>query len=345
MNIVIMAGGKGTRFWPRSTCDLPKQFIALHSERSLIQETVNRFTSTSFAREEQIYIAAPSVYLPLITEQLPHIPPSQLIIEPQQRDTAACMALTALTFLQQNKDDPLVFVPSDQWVSDSEAFRAAISTASRVAERERTIATIGAVPDRAETGFGYLETSGPAHTSEGSIPQGQFYKVSRFLEKPTERIAAELITNPSVYWNCGIWIWRPSTIAYYMARHAPGVWNTLVNGYDELGEAYKAVPSLSIDYAVMEHTESIYCVPVSCGWDDLGSWSALRRHIKADGGGNVIRGDVHTAEAYNNTIDIDQAALIIGVSDLIIVSTPNGLLICPRSEEPRLKDWLKERLN
>ena len=340
MNVVIMAGGKGTRFWPRSVDTMPKQFLHFHSNKTLIQETVDRFRKIVPA--SNLFIAVPERYLHLVEEQLPGFSANQLIVEPQQKDTAACIALAASRFIRSGDDAPVVFVPSDQYVAEDEPFLEAVRVAVTTAEQPGAIATLGIEPSRPETGFGYLQTS-PDIRSDGQ-PAG-VRRVLRFLEKPSEERAAHLIAEPDVYWNSGIFVCRPSTIADSLARFQPAIWNSLQEHPGDDEAAYAAMPQLSIDYAVMELADSLYCIPVRCGWDDIGSWAALRRHLAPDSGGNVIKGSASLAESTGNIIFIeDKEALIVGVRDLIVVSTATGLLICPKSEEPRLKTWLKQTL-
>ncbi|UVI31689.1 mannose-1-phosphate guanylyltransferase [Paenibacillus spongiae] len=339
MNIVIMAGGRGTRFWPRSTASMPKQFLPFHSDRTLIQETAARFLK--LVPGSRLYAAVPDRYLPLLARQLPDMPPNQYIIEPEQKDTAACMALAALRFLDQGDDSPLVFVPSDQYVSDERAFLAAIEQAAAAACLDDAIVTLGIEPDRPETGFGYLRTLDKSSDMAKNMPQGVL-RVVQFLEKPDAGRAAELIRESGIYWNSGIFVWRPSTIASSLQRYQPQLWNILRSHPHDAAAAYAQMPALSIDYAVMEQAQSIYCIPVRCGWDDIGSWAALERHLTPDSSGNIRHGEepIVLPNATGNTVFADRQALIVGVHDLIIVSTPHGLLVCPKAEEAKLKTWL-----
>ncbi|WP_127534106.1 mannose-1-phosphate guanylyltransferase [Paenibacillus kobensis] len=341
MNVVIMAGGKGTRFWPRSVDRVPKQFLSFITDETLLQQTVARFRQ--LVPENRLFIAAPSVYMPLVLSQLPGLLPEQTIIEPEQKDTAAAIALTAHTMLARDDDSPIVFVPADQFIQDETRFLAAIENAAHAAQTSRTIVTLGIRPGRPDTGFGYMELEPADPQDPPSIePSFHVHRVAKFLEKPNTETAVQLISKPNVLWNSGIFVWRPSTIAYHMAASAPELWQPLEDYPDNTAAAYAAMPKLSIDYAVMEKAETIYCIPVDCGWDDIGSWSAFRRHRTADGSGNVMQGPVRLLNSEGNTVYTEIETLLIGVSDLIVVSTPHGLLVCHRSEEPRLKYWLNQ---
>lgn len=334
MNIVIMAGGKGTRFWPRSVDALPKQFLQFHSSQTLIQETVARFRQ--LVPDNQLYIAAPARYISLLNEQLPDFPNQQLIVEPEQKDTAACIALAAFQLLRAGDNEPVVFVPSDQHVADNTTFFTAVELAAKTACLEGAIVTLGIKPNRPETGFGYLKTE-----TAGTPP---ILQVTRFMEKPTKERAAELLKESGIYWNSGIFVCRPSTIARCLEALQPDIWKSLLLHPLDTAAAYALMPKLSIDYAVMEHAESMYCIPVECGWDDIGSWAAISRLSAADSNGNVIQGEPSLIHSTGNTIFVedDKQVLLIGVHDLIVISTPGGLLICPKTEEPHLKTWLKQ---
>lgn len=336
MKIVIMAGGKGTRFWPLSTEQAPKQFLSFHSEQTLIQETVSRFRA--FVPDSRLFVAVPRRYLPIIQEQLPDLAPQQLIVEPRQKDTAACIALAAFRFLQAGDDEPVAFIPADQYIADQAAYLAAISAAAEIALRPNAIVTLGIKPSRPETGFGYLLTA-PAAEAEHTAPGALL--VNRFVEKPPEELARQLIGEADVYWNSGILVCRPGTIARCIETYEPAIWNSLAANPQDHDAAYAGMPRVSIDYAVMERAHTLYCLPLDCGWDDIGSWASMRRQLKPDSAGNVSKGSAVLPESAGNIVFVEgKPAVVIGVNDLIIVSTANGLLVCPKSEEPSLKKWL-----
>ncbi|UQZ86259.1 Alginate biosynthesis protein AlgA [Paenibacillus konkukensis] len=339
MKIVIMAGGKGTRIWPRSADDLPKQFLPFLSEQSLIQETVDRFRG--FVPSSRLFIALPQRYLPIARQQLPDIPPHMLIVEPEQKDTAACVALAAFRFLQAGDDEPVAFIPSDQYVGDKEVLLTSLTAAEKTALTLDAIVTLGIMPTRPDTSYGYLLTSAAA--AADAVP-AETRQVARFVEKPSAERARELISDPNVYWNSGIIVARPATLRRSIELHEPAIWDCLTRHPHDPAAAYAGMPKLSIDHAVMERAEKIYCIPVECGWDDVGSWTSLPRHTALDNDGNAIRGDAELIRSAGNIVYVEGGpALIIGVNDLIVASTSSGLLICPKSEEPRLKSWLSSR--
>jgi len=337
MNIMIMAGGKGTRFWPRSIKTIPKQFLSFGPGPTLIQQTVDRFRR--LVSDERLFIAAPTAHVPLVISQLPSLSTQQILSEPEQKGTAACIAYTAYSMLAKGDDRPIVFVPADQYIADDDIYLAAIEHAAQAAAADNAIVTLGIRPDRPDTGFGYMELEADkAGTNAGD----EWHKVKRFLEKPDAATAEMLINQSNVYWNSGIVAWRPSSIMHHLILTEPALWRPFIEHNGDAALAYADCPELSIDYAVLEKTNEIRCIPVDCGWDDIGSWAAFRRHHASDSFGNVTQGAIRLFESEGNTVYSETETLLIGVSDLIVVSTPHGLLVCHRSEEPRLKHWLNE---
>lgn len=337
MNIMIMAGGKGTRFWPRSVKTIPKQFLSFGSGPTLIQQTVDRFRR--LVPDERLFIAAPTAHVPLVINQLPSLSTEQIFTEPEQKGTAACIAYAAYSMLAKGDDRPIVFVPADQYIADDDIYLAAIEQAAEAAAADNSIVTLGIRPDRPDTGFGYMELE--AEETEEDAGDA-LHKVKRFLEKPNAATAEMLIKQHNVYWNSGIVAWRPSSIMHHIGLREPALWQPFIDHEGDAALAYANIPELSIDYAVLEKTDEIRCIPIDCGWDDIGSWAAFRRHHASDSFGNVAQGAIRLFESEGNTVYSETETLLIGVSDLIVVSTPHGLLVCHRSEEPRLKHWLNE---
>lgn len=332
MKIVIMAGGKGTRFWPRSVGTKPKQFLALTSERTMIQQTYWQFRE--WLPKEDIYILTTLYYSPLILEQIPELDHEQLIIEPDQRDTGPCIALSALHFLSRGMDDVLVTTPSDHYIPEGNALKEALIEAAEAAESSSSIITLGVVPTRPETGYGYIETSAEAW-------RGNVYPVKRFIEKPSLDRAQQLFHQKNYYWNSGIFIWKPSTIAKNMKQFQSHLWNTLSNNMDDLERVYPQLDKISIDYAVLEKSDQIYNIPVHFTWDDIGSWTSMERVHPVDQDGNIIFGEVSSVSSSNNIIYSEQQkTIVIGLEGLIVVSTKDGLLVCRKTDEQKIKEAL-----
>jgi len=329
MKVVIMAGGKGMRFWPRSVEERPKQFLALTSHESMLQQTYHRFCK--HMDPSDIYIVTGSTYVSLVQEQLPSLQPECLIIEPEQRDTGPSLALTARYFLQQQLDDVLVTTPSDQYIPDDDALMEALLEAEQIAKQGESIVTLGIMPTRPETGYGYIQAA--------STPAvGQAKRVLKFVEKPNEERAKELMLETNMYWNSGIFIWKPSTIDNNMKRFQPDMWGTLWSADASFDEVYAALPKISVDYAILEKAESVYTIPVHFVWDDVGSWTSLERIYPKDEHGNLALGKVHTLDTSNSIVYTEhQKVVVIGVEDLIIVSTKSGLLVCRKADEQKIK--------
>lgn len=335
MIAVIMAGGKGTRFWPRSTVAKPKQFLTLASEdATMLQQTYARFRSC--LPEENVYVAVSENYLPIVREQLPELGENRIIIEPDQRDTAPCIALTASYFMRLERDEVLVTAPSDQYIPDTEELMEALRAAERAASHDGVVVTLGIVPTRAETGYGYIETIEDAR-HEGKLGE-RIKEVKAFIEKPTKEKAEKLIELPNMYWNSGIFIWKPSTIAGYMTKYQPQMWSVFDLKEEEFRQSYARLPKLSIDYALVEKLERLYTIPIEFEWDDVGTWTSLERIFTTDGDGNLLLGSIYPFGTRNSIIYTEQQLVVaIGVEDLIIVSTEEGLLICRKSDEQNVK--------
>ncbi len=333
MKVVILAGGKGTRFWPKSVEEKPKQFLNLVSDQTMLQLTYHRFSS--YIPAQNIFIVTTKSYLSLVLEQLPEINPGCLIIEPEPRDTGPCIALAALHFLRQNDDEVIVTTPSDHYVADEDRFFEALFAAEEIAKLKHSIVTLGIKPTRPETGYGYIETT-PSKIGDRVL------SAKSFIEKPPLEQALSLFNRPDIFWNSGIFIWKPSTISHYMKLHQKDMWNLLADSPDP-EQVYARLPKISIDYAIMEHADEVYTIPAAFSWDDLGSWSSLQRVHAADKNGNVTFGDVHVVDTANSIIYSELFQTItVGMRDCIIVATENGFLVCHKSAEQRIKEIFKE---
>lgn len=332
MKVVIMAGGKGTRFWPRSVERKPKQFLSLTSKETMLQVTYGRFRK--WLPRESIYVVTTKTYRSLVEQQLPDLPADHIIEEPAPRDTGPCVALTANFFLRREEDEVIVTAPSDQYIPDDEALMKALWKAEQRAESDLAIVTLGVIPTRAETGYGYIEAE---ESAEG------IRRVRRFIEKPSHEKAQELILQPNMYWNSGIFIWKPSTIAFYMKLYQASIWKRIDLPGDTWKEGYSELPKISVDYAVLEKADTIWTVPVDFEWDDVGLWTSLERIHGTDEHGNLAEGPIRFLHSFNNIVFTDKAkTVVIGAADLIIVSTGEGLLVCHKSDEQLIKQVLQE---
>lgn len=334
MKAVIMAGGQGTRFWPWSTEEKPKQFLSLRSNKTLIQETYERFRM--WLPNDKIYIVTTEDYLAMVKEQLPMIKNVQIIVEPARRDTAPCIALTALRFLKEKDDEVIVTAPSDQYIGDWHLLMEALQLAEDAARLNRNIVTLGIKPNRPETGYGYIETEDTALDQTAR-------KVKQFIEKPSLQKAEWLLTKTNIFWNSGIFIWRPSTIAHYMKKYQLELWDLLNVPVSVLKKSYQQLPKVSVDYAILEKAESIYTIPVSFEWDDVGTWGSIERYHEKEDSDNIVIGSNISVQGNNCTVISDSKnTLVIGVDDIIVVCTDEGLLVCHKSQEQQIKTLIQQ---
>lgn len=335
MKVVIMAGGQGTRFWPWSVKERPKQFLSLMSEETMLQQTFHRFRK--WLPPEKIYILTTEEYLPLVKEQLPSIKKNQILTEPMPRDTGPCLALAALHFLKKGDNEAFAAVPADHFLLDDHTFPEIFRLAEKIANNEHSIVTLGIRPTRPEPGYGYIQ-AGKQDESNHNV-----FAVNRFIEKPTIAKAEQLLENENIYWNSGIFIWKPTTIKHFMEKFQPDIWEKINNNVQDLKAQYALLPKISIDFAILEKADSIYTIPVNLPWDDVGNWGAWERLNKKTNEENLLHGDIHLLSTYNCTIKSDdKKVVVIGVEDLIIASTEEGLLVCHKSQEQKIKEVLNK---
>lgn len=342
---VVMAGGRGERFWPLSEPMLPKPFIPLLSKMTLIQETVERVTH--LLPEERIIIVLSQDHLPLAQCQLPGIPPENFIVEPFGRDTAACIGLASLSIGRRDKDAAMVVVAADHVIRDEGAFSATLASTLRFIAAHDYLVTIGITPTRAETGYGYIEVGETVGSSGGSV----FYGVKRFIEKPDLAAATTYLKAGHFYWNSGIFVWRNSTIQRMLALYMPALWSGLsriacsVGSKEEkevVREEFSKFEKASIDYGVLEKSPQVAVVPALFDWDDVGTWNALERISTLDEDGNVVVGK-HVGKDTGNCIVFSQDQLVatFGVKDLVIAQVRGKTLVCHKDKAPQLKELLQ----
>lgn len=335
---VVLAGGKGERFWPLSTETHPKAFLRLVGRQSLLQATVERVRV--LLPWTQILVVAGRTHADLVRQHLPELPDANLLLEPIGRDTAAAIGLASLYLERLDPEAVMVVVPADHYVPDGKAFVEGLRQALALLELRPTwVVTIGIPPTRPETGYGYLECGERLPDVPGA------FRVRRFLEKPDLKTAEDLLRSGCHYWNSGIFLWRSTTIQRLLARYIPEGWA----GFCRIREAwgvedvlvreFAALPKLSVDYGVLERMDgTMAMVQAGFAWDDLGSWDALARVLPAGEGGNVIIGEVRSLDTSGSVIvSTGQPVATIGLSDMIVVASRDGVLVCPkgRSQEVR----------
>ena len=343
MYAVVLAGGSGTRLWPLSRPDRPKPFLKLLGDETLIQRTVARLVP--LVSPQDVYVIAERRHLPLVAEQLPSVPAANLIGEPIGRNTAAAVALAAEAIARPD-GEVMIVLPADAHIADEAGFRDALAAAGEVA-RGGSLVTLGVTPDRPETGYGYVLARPPAREVAGRPT----FAVERFVEKPTADRAAEMIATGMASWNAGIFAWTRSAIRDRLARHAPDILGPLraiceSGTLADLDAAYPALRATSIDYAVMEPASlegDVAVVPMSVGWSDLGSWAALRDAWRKaspnpDPGAAVGLGNRRDLGSTDTLVLAEGRIVVtIGLRDIIVVDTPDVLLVCSgeRSQEVR----------
>ncbi len=338
---VIMAGGRGERFWPKSRIDRPKQFLSLTSDgETMIQKTIKRITP--LVNIEDIFIVTNKNYIGMVQEQLPELPAENILAEPAARNTAPCIGLAAGVIRKKYCDDAVMLVlPSDHLIKFNAMFINTLKQAITVAEKGNNLVTIGVTPTYPETGYGYINFSNSGTGFAGA------YDVVRFVEKPNVELAKEYVNSGEYLWNSGMFVWKVSSILNNICTFLPAMYEGLEKINDKYGtedfdtvleEIFPQLESKSIDYGIMEHAKDIYTIPGNFGWDDVGSWLALERINPTNEFGNMVEGDVISIDTRRSTI-IGGNKLIatVGIEDIVIVDTEDALLICSKDSTQDIK--------
>ncbi len=340
---LIMAGGRGERFWPKSRKSFPKQFLSLTDDgKTMIQLTVERIRP--LVELEDIFISTNKDYKKLVLEQLPGIPEENILCEPVGRNTAPCIGLGAVHIARKHKDAIMMVLPSDHLIKYNKMFLNTIKSGCEIAEKGANLVTIGITPDYPETGYGYIKFN-PDETD------GHAYAVERFVEKPDLKTAKEYLETEEYLWNSGMFLWRVSTILSNIETFLPDLHAGLGTiqasiGTEEqeavLEKTFAGFSSVSIDYGIMEKAKNIYILPGTFGWDDVGSWLAVGRIKKSNENGNVVDGNVITIDSRDNIIQGEEKLIAtIGIEDLIIVDTKDATLICEKNSAADIKKVLE----
>ena len=347
-HVVIMAGGVGSRFWPMSTEDRPKQFIdVLGVGRTLIQLTYDRFKDICEA--SNVWVVTNAGYKSIVHEQLPDIPVGNILCEPCRRNTAPCIAYVSHRINAKDKEANIVVTPSDAVVMNVPEFRRVIKGALGFAAETDGIVTLGMKPTRPETGYGYIQ----ADMAAQSLRNKEIFQVEKFREKPDLETAKEYISHNNFFWNAGIFVWNVKTIINAFRMYQPALNNIFesmkdVYGTDREQEAinqrYGDCENISVDYAIMEKAEEIYVMPADFNWSDLGTWGSLQTLSKRDANGNsLISDNVKTFDTTNCIINVEgnKQTVVQGLDGYIVAQRDGRLLICKLSEEQRIKEFSK----
>ncbi len=343
---LILAGGKGTRLYPLSRSNKPKQFLKIINNKSFIRNTIERIKS--LVEIDNIYIVTNKDYKSLILEDIPEINEKNIITEPDNKETATCIALAAIKLLKIDTDATMLVFPSDHFIDDNDIFLDTISSAIEIAERKRGLVTIGVPALRPETGYGYIQF-GEKITSKSDA-----YKVDRFTEKPNLEIAKDFILRKNFLWNTGIFIWRSDVYLRELERYLSKMHKCLMRIYQSLDEEneneviieqYSKIDGISVDFGILQKTRKAYVVKGSFKWDDIGSFSSISKFLNYNDSNSFV-GNIYLNESENCSF-IGEKKLIIGfgLKDLVVVDTGDVLLVMDKNREQEVKHLINNLKN
>ncbi|MBU4561208.1 mannose-1-phosphate guanylyltransferase [bacterium] len=339
---VIIAGGRGERFWPKSRIKTPKQLLPIASKRSMLSETVKRISP--LVKPEDILIIARKGLGARIKKELPKVPIKNIISEPFGRDTAAAVGLGAILAEKKDPDSVMIILPADHVIGEPKKFLKTLRVAIKAARNTDNLVTMGIKPTRPDTGYGYIEIGSPVRRFAGS----PVYWVKRFAEKPDKKKALKFIRSGRYLWNSGMFIWRASVILGAIKKHMPKLYRGLLEIQRALGtkkeksvveKVYRKLDKISIDYGIMEKAKNTLVVKADYLWDDVGNWQALERISVKDKKGNITKGEVSSLDTRDSIILCDKGMVgTIGLKDLIVISTEDAILICPKDRAQEVKE-------
>jgi mannose-1-phosphate guanylyltransferase len=339
---LIMAGGRGTRFWPRSRKRSAKQVLRFFGERSLIQQAADRLEGV--IPPENIWVLTNDFLQAEIRKQLPQVPKGQIIAEPSQQNTAPCIGLTAKILTDADPDAVMGVFPADHLIAKEARFRKFVKAAYKSAEKNEVV-VLGIQPRWAETGYGYIEF--PKGVTPGAIEPSP---VSSFREKPDEKTAKKFVNAGNFFWNAGMFFWKTSTVLDLMRLHQPKT-ATLLSSLptfgsrqfgSKLAEVYPLCPNISVDYALIEKTKNVSGIALDdIGWNDVGSWEAVYELAEKDGNGNASIGEIFAEASRGNYVSAAKPVALVGVENLVIVDTPDALLIANRNRSQDVSKIVK----
>ena len=337
--IVVMAGGSGTRFWPLSRRDFPKQFLSFLDNKSLLQQTVDRVSPLT--SKDRIFVCALEAHKKILDEQVSKI--QNRILEPEGKNTAACLMLSTAELIRRGlpPETPVIALPSDHYVGNAEEFRHLLTEAVTFASQSHGLVTFGIVPSSAHSGYGYIEAGERVAGTKTSI-----LKVKRFVEKPNQELAGELIQLQHCYWNSGIFVWTLQAISDAFEKWMPTKWTHMkeIQSASELSQFYHSLSPLPIDVAILEKATNVFVIPSDLEWSDLGSWNALFELEAKNGSNNaVLSGDVLSRQSRGCLVSVpaQKQVALIGVNDLIVVERDNSILIARRDQDQLVREVSK----
>lgn len=347
---VLMAGGIGERFWPYSRRGKPKQLLKIFSDKNFLEETIDRITP--LIPRERIFIITNDLIKTAIRREIPNFPEENILCEPVGKNTAACIALAEAVTSARYQDPTMAVLTADHIIGNNETFLQNVDTACRFAEEKKSLVVIGVHPTRAETGFGYIE----AGEIEKETPGGIIRRIERFREKPDALQAEEFLKTGKFYWNSGMFFWKNSVLRAALNKFLPEMMKRMDRYRRSLGtgreriiltEIFQSLEPISIDYGIMEKADNIYMVQADFSWDDMGTWNALERHFSKDEKGNLLIGKgllINTEESlvYNAGNEEPPFVVTFGLKDTLIVVARDVVMVCPKSQAPKLKELVSE---
>ncbi|RPJ60277.1 MAG: mannose-1-phosphate guanylyltransferase [Acidobacteria bacterium] len=343
MKFAIMAGGQGTRFWPLSRERRPKQFLAIAGTRTMLQETVCRLSP--LARPDDVYVVCGRQYVELVRDQLPDLGPEQLVVEPVPRNTAPCIGLAALHLRRMVGDSVMAVLPADHSIGRVEEFHAVLEQAAKLAEQGWMV-TFGIEPTFPATGYGYIQRAEQIGEAKGR----RSFKVARFAEKPRLEQAAEFLASGEYYWNSGMFVWTVGTIMEQFRQHMPELHEILLeidadwDNAEKREELFSRAPRVSIDFGVMEKAERVATIPCALAWNDVGNWRAVEDLLCEDERGiaantRYVQWESRDCLAHSAS---GKLVALVGVQDLIVVETPDVVLVCRKDKSEDVKQIVEE---
>jgi mannose-1-phosphate guanylyltransferase len=346
--VIIMAGGKGERFWPQSRLSRPKHLLPIVGDKPMLTQTVERLEGMIPA--EQVMIITNAEQRDAVLEICPMLPPENVIAEPVGRDTAAAVGLATVLVQQRAPEAAFAMLPADHVVHDIAGFQRTLESAFSAAEQDDALVTVGIKPEYPATGYGYIQRGEAVAEAAGA----DVYAVSAFKEKPDSATAVAYLKSGDYYWNAGMFFWRVPVIAAEFADHTPGLWQALgaIRKGLEAGDAldgllaqhYPQLEKISIDYAIMVKASTVRVIESGFDWDDVGEWPAVARHFPHDDNDNVCRGEVELHDCSGNIVISNDAHVValVGVKDLIVVRTGDATLVCPKDRAQDIKALVKQ---
>lgn len=344
--VAIMAGGIGSRFWPMSRTNFPKQFLdILNTGKTLIQSTFDRFAA--FIPVENIYIVTSDTYKDIVMEQLPLLNPDNILCEPSRKNTAPCVAYISYKLLQLNPDANLICAPADHLILEPEKFQQTCLSALEFTANIKALLTLGITPTNPNTGYGYIQF-------EQLAVSENVYKVKTFTEKPDRDLAKTFVASGDFLWNAGIFVWQIKNIVKAFENFLPELHELFSNELESfntedegnaIDRIYPQCVNISIDYGIMEKADNVYVIPASFGWSDLGTWASAYDTIEKDYLDNAVAGNnVMIIDATKNMVHADNKKLVLlqGLEDFIVVDTKDVLMICKKDKEQEIKEYVAE---